>query len=464
MNPILAVLAGLIASAAFHPIDFWPALIVGIGILYKLNMDQPIKSRLLINFLFGIGYQLLTLYWVGTYVGSFAWIALVLMQAVFVIALSFSTGALTFAASWILFEFILRSIPFGGFGWSRLGFALTESPLNYLYPRLSIIGVAFIFVLAITLIVDQKFKGLVITLLLFILAGFIPVQVTKAESVKVALIQGGQQEKLDNTFENANSAISKHFKAMKKVEPDSVDLVVWPENAIMHDPTVRKDTRMALESEYKRINAPILVNANLKDGTNGSVLFDGSQKQSYSKRYLTPFGEFIPFQSLVEKISDKAGKVVPYIPGREPYIFKAGDFSFRTLICYELLSDKQARAEMTDTDFIVTQTNNATYFKTWQLEQELAIAQARSAETSRQSAYVSTTGVTAIIDERGKIQKSIPKYENQTLVDNIYVRSGSTLAAKYGNVIEISIILLLFLSFAKRLKSRLRFKRDLTNL
>jgi apolipoprotein N-acyltransferase len=116
VNPILAVLAGLIASAAFHPIDFWPALIVGIGILYKLNMDQPIKSRLLINFLFGIGYQLLTLYWVGTYVGSFAWIALVLMQAVFVIALSFSTGALTFAASWILFEFILRSIPFGGFG------------------------------------------------------------------------------------------------------------------------------------------------------------------------------------------------------------------------------------------------------------------------------------------------------------------------------------------------------------
>jgi apolipoprotein N-acyltransferase len=118
---------------------------------------------------------------------------------------------------------------------------------------------------------------------------------------------------------------------------------------------------------------------------------------------------------------------------------------------------------MTDTDFIVTQTNNATYFKTWQLEQELAIAQARSAETSRQSAYVSTTGVTAIVDERGKIQKSIPKYENQTLVENIYVRSGATPAAKYGNIIEMTILLLLLFSFTLRLKSQLRFKRDLIN-
>jgi apolipoprotein N-acyltransferase len=183
-----------------------------------------------------------------------------------------------------------------------------------------------------------------------------------------------------------------------------------------------------------------LVNGNLADGTNGSVLIGDAEIQSYSKRYLTPFGEFIPFQSLIEKINDKASRVIPYIPGESPYLFSSKVGKFRTLICYELLSDKQARTEMADAEFIVVQTNNATYFETWQLEQELAIAQARSAETSRESAYVSTTGGTSIIDSRGKIQKSLNKYENQALIGKIQKRSGETPATKYGSTLEFLIL------------------------
>ena len=121
------------------------------------------------------------------------------------------------------------------------------------------------------------------------------------------------------------------------------------------------------------------------------------------------------------------------------------------MICYELLSDKQARNEMADADFIVVQTNNATYYQTWQLDQELAIAQARSAETSRQSAYVSTTGGTSLIDEKGRIISSIPKYSNQVLVGEIQTRKGVTPASKYGTTIEILLIFLwsMFLFFRR---------------
>jgi apolipoprotein N-acyltransferase len=442
MKLIEAALAGLIASAAFHPISFWPAILVGIGWLYSLNRGQTIKRRVAINLVFGFGYQIYSLYWVGTYVGWYAWLALVVMQASFFMVLSFATGALAFACSWIAFEFILRTFPFGGFGWSRIGFALTDSPLNYLYPRIGIVGIAFVVVLAVTLLIDRKFKR-AITAGVFLLAlSFIPVPVKDSGDIKVALIQGGQSEKLDNTFENAEAAITKHFVATKKVPSESVDLVIWPENAVMHDPFIRRATREAFKAEVERIKAPILVNANLKDGTNGSVLLGDSDNQSYSKRYLTPFGEFIPFRSLVEKINSKAKKVSGYVPGAEPYLFRTENGTFRTLICYELLSDKQARTEMADADFIVTQTNNATYFQTWQLEQELAIAKARSAETSRHSAYVSTTGGTSLIDERGQIEKTIPKYENQILIGNVNTRTGSTPATKYGSLIEYLILAL----------------------
>ncbi len=438
----MAFAAGLITSAAFHPLHFWPAMPVGLYLLLWLNQREQLKRRIAINFIFGIAFQLITIYWVGTYVGSFAWIALVLLQATFLILLSFTNGALSFAAAWIAYEFVLRSFPFGGFGWSRIGYALTNSPFNYLYPRISIVGVAFLLIFSLGWILKNRFRALITLLPIYLIIAIIPVSVTNTGKIEVGLVQGGQELKLDNTFENSEGAINKHFLATKKIESGAVDLVIWPENAVMHDPFVRVRTKESFISEVARLKAPILVNANLKDGTNGSVLIGDDAEQSYSKRYLTPFGEFIPFRSIVEKLSDKADLVSGYIPGQEPYLFNSGGRTFRTLICYELLSDKQARNEMADADFIVIQTNNATYFETWQLDQELAIAQARSAETSRQSTYVSTTGGTSLINEKGRIIKSIPKYSNDVLIGEIQTRKGTTPATKYGSSLEILLILI----------------------
>ena len=445
----MAFAAGLITSAAFHPLHFWPAMPVGLYLLLWLNQREQLKRRIAINFIFGIAFQLITIYWVGTYVGSFAWIALVLLQATFLILLSFTNGALSFAAAWIAYEFVLRSFPFGGFGWSRIGYALTNSPFNYLYPRISIVGVAFLLIYSLGWILKNRFRALIALLPIYLIIAIIPVSVTNTGKIEVGLVQGGQELKLDNTFENSEGAINKHFLATNKIESGAVDLVIWPENAVMHDPFVRVRTKESFISEVARLKAPILVNANLKDGTNGSVLIGDDAEQSYSKRYLTPFGEFIPFRSIVEKLSDKADLVSGYIPGQEPYLFNSGGRTFRTLICYELLSDKQARNEMADADFIVVQTNNATYFQTWQLDQELAIAQARSAETSRQSAYVSTTGGTSLIDEHGNVIKNIPKYSNNVLIGEIQTRKGVTPATKYGSALEVILIIIWLLFLGK---------------
>ena len=456
MAYLLASLAGLIASAAFYPAHFWPALPIGILILIHLNRSDNFKKRIVLNFLFGISFQIISLYWVGTYVGSFAWIALVLMQATFAILLSFTNGAIAFASAWVVFEFVLRSFPFGGFGWSRIGYALTESPLNFLYPRLGIVGVAFLVVLTLGLLLEKRFKALITLIPIYLILSLIPVSVANTGSIKVGLVQGGQNLKLDNTFENAEGAIDKHFLATQKIQTGTVDLVIWPENAVMHDPLVRKSTKERFTAEVERIKAPILVNANLSDGTNGSLIIGDDLNQSYSKRYLTPFGEFIPLRSIVEKITDKADLVSGYKPGEKPYLFKIGSKTFRTLICYELLSDRQARTEMADVDFIVVQTNNATYYQTWQLDQELAIAKARSAETSRQSVYVSTTGGTSLLDENGRTFASIPKYTNQVLVGALQTRQGVTPAAKFGSTLElVFIVAWLFFLY----KSRRTFRR-----
>ena len=193
---------------------------------------------------------------------------------------------------------------------------------------------------------SKRFKALIALIPIYFILSLIPVSVANTGSIKVGLVQGGQNLKLDNTFENAEGAIDKHFLATQKIQTGTVDLVIWPENAVMHDPLVRKSTKERFNAEVERIKAPILVNANLSDGTNGSLIIGDDLNQSYSKRYLTPFGEFIPLRSIVEKISDKADLVSGYKPGEKPYLFKIGSKTFRTLICYELLSDKIGRAHV----------------------------------------------------------------------------------------------------------------------
>ena len=187
----------------------------------------------------------------------FAWIALVLMQATFAILLSFTNGAIAFASAWVVFEFVLRSFPFGGFGWSRIGYALTESPLNFLYPRLGIVGVAFLVVLNLGLLLEKRFKALITLIPIYLILSLIPVSVVNTGSIKVGLVQGGQNLKLDNTFENAEGAIDKHFLATRKIQTSAVDLVIWPENAVMHDPLVRKSTRERFTTDRKstRLNS-----------------------------------------------------------------------------------------------------------------------------------------------------------------------------------------------------------------
>jgi apolipoprotein N-acyltransferase len=73
----------------------------------------------------------------------------------------------------------------------------------------------------------------------------------------------------------------------------------------------------------------------------------------------------------------------------------------------------------------------------------------RAIETGRYIAYVSTTGTTSFIDNRGKIVKKLPKFESATLfgeVNHVIGRTTTQDVAKYLEYfagILLAIILLL---------------------
>lgn len=147
INTFIGLFAGFLGSFAFEPFVIWPLAIISLGIWYQFISRQTLKQRLRVSYFFGLGILLPTQVWTGIYVGNLPWLMLCFMQALFFLIPSFFVGKnkrlnpAAFVCSYILVELTLRTVPFTGFGWTRLGFTQTDSLFRGIYPLLGVAAV-----------------------------------------------------------------------------------------------------------------------------------------------------------------------------------------------------------------------------------------------------------------------------------------------------------------------------------
>ena len=449
MQYLLSVIFGLITSLAFEPFAFWPSAFIGLGGWYYLLLAANLRSRLCISYLYGLSLLLTVQHWTGIYVGNTPWIALCVVQSIFFIIPAYFVSKkqrfnqFSFAASYVLVELLLRTIPFTGFGWSRISFTQVDSPLASLYPLGGVVLVAFMsaaFSATRTLI-----TGFVL-IVIILLSSLLTTPITDLGKVRIALVQGG----VSNLGLDFNSTPQEVFKrhllqTAKSIKADEVDLIVWPENAVDIDVNTIPGIADQITNLSKSLKTPILIGGVTKALTgpqNQSILFNPDKQQVYTKRYLTPFGEYLPLRNLSTKFSKYADEITDFTAGKNDFVFKVNSLEFQTQICYEIIND--SFRDQVISDFLIVQTNNATFGDTAQLDQELNIAKVRALETGREVAYVSTTGVTSFIDSEGKVRKSLPKFRPASLIDEVKMVKGQTYTQKYGKYLEsLSIIVLL---------------------
>ena len=460
MNYLLAIISGAIASAAFAPLSFWPAPFIALSLWYYLLLRSKLSSRLLISYLFGLGLLLPTQQWTGIYVGNTPWLALCFMQAIFFIvpALFVDKGRrfnqFTFATSYVLIELLLRTSPFTGFGWSRIGFTQIDSPLSPLYASGGVVLLTF-FIACIS--AARSLRSLAALITIGFIFTLLPGTNITNIKIKVALVQGGVG-KLGLDFNSKPQEVFlRHLKqSSDSIKADQVDLIIWPENAVDVDVNSVSTVKQSIIDQSKALKTPILIGGvtkSTKGLKNQSMLFNPEISQTYTKRYLTPFGEYLPMRSVASRFSQYADQVDDFVGGESDTVFKFGKITFQSLICYEILDD--ALRDEIKSDFLVVQTNNATFGDTAQLDQELNIARVRAAESGRYIPYVSTTGVTTLIDNRGNIISDLPKFASATLFGEIEKVTGSTFTQLFGKYLEaIAIIWLLVILALRRRGSR----------
>ena len=426
--------AAFLVSAAFEPIGIWYLAVIGLTLyLQKLRSSS---RPMLHSLAFGFILNAIVLYWSGKYVGPIPWLLLSALQALFYLPVGWvyrRTHRLLWSALALLaMEEIRSRFPFGGFGWTRIAFSQVDSPA---LPIVALGGVIALsaFTLAIALLlVHLRGKNLAAILTLFIIAFLLPANPQGSGEVKLIAIQGNTPEVGLGFNSRAKAVFDLHRDVTKRVTADQYDAIIWPENAIDIDPRIFPEVQADIAALTGDLSTPIIAGV-VQRSTNGpqnaSILFgeDGIRESVYIKRGLTPFGEYIPLRGLAELVSPLAKKVNDFIPGSKRVTHEVAGVQLGPIICYEIILDDLVRDMAKNSQALIVQTNSATFAGTAESAQQLAITRIRAVEHSRAILSVSTVGISAFIDNNGRVLSQTGENTQESLAGSLVLNNYRTL-------------------------------------
>ncbi|MFE6052345.1 apolipoprotein N-acyltransferase [Kitasatospora sp. NPDC056446] len=468
----LAALAGLLLAAAFPPYDLWPLSLLGVAALSLLTVGRTFRQGLWTGFAFGLPFFLMLLSWLRV-VGWDATVGLSVVEALFLallgggLALTSRLPAwpLWAACLWITQEWARDRLPLGGFPWGRLAFANTATP----YTPLAALGGAPLVTFAVALSgallawAALRLRGpgkapkaaalAALGAVAALLAGYlVPVPTAAADTVKVAIVQGnvpnpgmdflGRPMMVLNNHAAATERLAADIEAGKVERPD---VVIWPENSSDLDPFSDPLARQRIDEAVRAIGVPTLVGT-LVDGPdaqhvqNEGIVWDPKTGPgaSYTKQHPVPFGEYVPFRAQLMKVITRLQRVArDFYPGDHNGVMQLGPARIGDVICFEVAYDEIVRDTVdSGARVLVVQTNNATYAKTGQPEQQLAMSRLRAVEHGRAVLIAATSGISAVIAPDGTVEQRTEELTPAELSATVPLRDGTTVADRVGAVPE----------------------------
>lgn len=434
---VKALIAGLLVSAAYEPVGIWFLAILGFTLFVRalVRSNRPILA----SFIFGFSLNAVVLHWSGKYVGVIPWLLLATLQALFYLPVGLvyrKTQNLLFTCiTLLIFEEVRSRFPFGGFGWTRIAFSQVESPA---LPIVAIGGVLALsaFTLAVAALFAQfSLKNVSGVILLFVIAFILPSNPQGSGSLNLLAIQGNTPEVGLGFNSRAKAVFYLHRDATREFATGSYDAIIWPENAIDIDPRLYPEVAADITALTRELQTPLIAGVVLRENglpQNASIMYaeDGSISSNYIKRGLTPFGEYIPLRKLTEKVSPLAKNVNDFVPGDNREVHTVSGAKLGPVICYELILDNLVRDMAKGSQAFIVQTNSATFANTAESAQQLAITRIRAVQFSRSVVSVSTVGISAFIDNNGRVVSQTPENVKTYLKGALDLNTHQTLASR----------------------------------
>jgi apolipoprotein N-acyltransferase len=507
---LIAFAAGAISALAMAPFDLWPILAITLPVLVWLidgTGGAGLRAAFATGWWFGFGYFLAGLYWIGMALlveaDQFGWLlpfAVVAIPAGLGLFIGF--GALLARLLWVSGPGRVLALAVGltvaewlrghvltGFPWNTFGQALAAVPA--LAQAASIIGLWGLTLVALATLASPATLAdppeatrrpwllpAVSAVFLVMLAGFglyrlETIETDTVEGVRLRIMQPNlpQDEKFrpaaKEAVMNRYASISDRSTGPQTRGVRDVTHLIWPESAFPFF-LEREADALARIADFLPSGVVLITGAarveEARSRQGPRNVFnsirvlgdDGAILSTYDKVHLVPFGEFLPFQSLLESLGfqqltrvrggftpggARRTLAIPRLPPASP------------LICYEVIFSGQVLSEGPRPAWLLNVTNDAWFGNTPGPYQHFAQSRLRAIEEGLPLVRAANNGISAVIDPLGRILRSLPLGTDGVIDSDLPRAIAPTIYSRFGDVPTLLAVVVLVLIIVRSRRS-----------
>lgn len=345
--------------------------------------------------------------------------------------------SLPLCAGWLVFEQAnyLTALD-TSFPWLDIGYAFADTWIAGLATigGITLVSLGVLVVAAGLLMIASMPRLSVVFIGLPWIAGALALQQEWTEAdgqLDVALVQANVSLQDRFSEDGLKLAWSTHIDLT--VSARQADLIIWPEGSI---PIVEHRAAEQLQLLAKQLDTNILLGIYIEDANredqkvhNGAVAIEPlGRKSQFLKYKRVPFGEYTPFEWIFEPI--QSGMNIPNSnieagPLRQSPL-STDCCTMGVSICYEIAFPYLIGRRAKNTDFLVAMSEDGWFGNSLGPAQHMQIARMRAIETQRYVVRATSSGITGIVNPKGKLVESLPANEPGVLTSTIDKRTGST--------------------------------------
>ncbi|WNB84736.1 apolipoprotein N-acyltransferase [Cellulomonas sp. ATA003] len=360
-----------------------------------------------------------------------------------------------------------------GFPWGYLAFSQTDAPALRLAPYGGEILVSAVVVLIGAALAASWRQVFTEPRLSAVVAGAGAVALTlgpgllsvpvgqETGRLRVGAVQGDVPAAGAHWAEQARQVTANHARGTERLLTSagaaSLDVILWPESAADIDPRVDPAQAALVDAAASAAGAPVLLGTQrFPDGQdvrfNEMVVWQAGHgaRSAYAKQHPVPFGEYVPYRRFFRQLTPLVDRIATdMVAGTAPAVTTipierlARSVPVVTGICFEVAyADIIREGVRRGGELIVIPTNNASFGRSQESTQQLAMSRFRAAEHARATIQISTVGVSAVITPDGQVVERTELFTADEIVATLPLRTTLTPAARLGASPELGVYVL----------------------
>lgn len=470
MKVLGVILSSLLYVLAFSPFDLKILAIISLILFFLILENLSIKEKIFYSFTYGFFIHIFGVSWVYNSLimyGNLDFILAAFIILIFIILVSLpflvlgtfykslyqsNNVIILYNSSIFVFCEILKSTFFGGFPWLILGHSQNSTVFDTLYPISGALSVSFVIVfLALSFskyIVDRKIKPLFLSSLLvslIILISHIYIhnnpERNNLKKISYKIYQpniypdASYNERL---YERINSNYLNFLN-----DKHSEELIILPETILPHVVNSNNPILAKIKNKSNHDNAIIsgFFTQDISSNIFNSMIFFTENVTLYNKRKLVPFGEYTPWYDIFTSLSDYIQFPVSNVKhGQENQkILFFKDTHIIPVICFESTFPKLINS-FQDDELIVNISNDGWFGDSISQSQHLQINRIRAIEFNRYILRSTNTGISAAIDNKGKVLKSLANNTKGMISGTVLTGYKPSFYSQHGDLIVLMLI------------------------